>query len=327
MKFVMRRLGYYLLAAWVAITANFLIPRLMPGNAVDTMIAASRGALSPAAINALRAQFGASSGSLLSQYWQYLVNLAHGNLGTDLQFYPASVVSLVTTAVPYTLILVGISTVVAFTIGTGLGILAGWRRNGWLDRLLPGLAFFQAVPYFLLAILVVEVFALRLGWFPATGGYNGQLVPSFTGAFITSAVEHGFLPMVTIVLTSTAGWMLQMRNAMIMTVAEDHVLTANAKGLSPRRVMLRYAARNAILPNLSAFALALGFVISGALVMEIVFSYPGIGLLLFNAVTSNDYPLVQAVFLLISLAVLAACFIADLIYALADPRVRKGGTV
>ena len=166
------------------------------------------------------------------------------------------------------------------------------------------------------------------GWFPPAGGFDGQnYSPGWNWPFIASAIDHATLPALTIVVTSIAGWMLQMRNVMITTIGEDYMLAAQAKGLSSRRVMFTYAARNAILPNLAGFALSIGFVVAGALVMEIVFSYPGVGFTLYNAVTSNDYPLVQAVFLLISLAVLAACFVADLVYAFADPRVRKGGAV
>ena len=325
MSFIIRRLVYYVTAAWVAITANFVIPRAMPGDAVQVMIAHNRN-LTPAAFAALRSQFGVDeSGSILVQYGSYLKAIAHGDLGVSLSFYPTTVLSLLQSAIPYTLLLVGISTVLSFGLGTGLGILAGWRRHGALDRLLPVFAFLQAIPYFFLGIVVIEILALRLQWFPSGGAFDGTLTPGLDLEFIQSALHHAVLPAATIVLTSMAGWMLQMRNTMITTIGEDHVLVATAKGLEPHTVMLRYAARNAILPNLSGFALAIGFVLSGSLVMEVVFSYPGVGLLLYNAVTSDDYPLVQGIFLFVCIAVLVASFLADIAYAAADPRARTSG--
>jgi peptide/nickel transport system permease protein len=158
--------------------------------------------------------------------------------------------------------------------------------------------------------------------FPTGQGYGEGLVPGWNWAFIGSAVYHSVLPAFTIVITSVAGWMLQMRNVMITTVGEDYVVAAQAKGLSNRRVIYTYAARNALLPQLQGFGLAIGFVVSGAIIMEIVFAYPGIGLLLLNAVSANDYPLMQAIFLVITFAVLLANLIVDLVLVLADPRVR-----
>jgi len=166
------------------------------------------------------------------------------------------------------------------------------------------------------------VFAIKFHVFPVGEGYAGGLIPGWHWDFIGSAIYHSLLPALTIVLTSIAGWMLQMRNVMITTIGEDYVIAAQAKGLPNRRVIFTYAARNAMLPQLQGFGLALGSVVSGALVMEIVFSYPGIGLLLLNAVTSNDYPLMQAIFLTITFAVLVANLIVDLIIVLADPRAR-----
>jgi peptide/nickel transport system permease protein len=322
MSFIIRRVIFYLVAAWAAITINFFIPRAMPGNAVDAMMAKFPH-LNPQAYNALAAAFGAGhSGSLLHQYLTYLSDIAHGNFGTDLSQYPASVSSLLVAALPWTLILVGSATVISFVIGTMLGIAAAWRRRGGLDRALPGLIFLQATPYFFLALLAVELFALRLHVFPADQGYSNGLIPGWNLPFIQSAVYHSLLPALTIVLTSIGGWMLGMRNVMITTLGEDYVLAAQAKGLRQRRLMFTYAARNAILPNISAFAMTVGFVVSGALVMEIVFAYPGVGLLLFNSVTSDDYPMLQAIFLLISFAVLAANFLADAAYVVIDPRSR-----
>jgi peptide/nickel transport system permease protein len=322
MAFILRRLAFYIVAAWVALTVNFFIPRAVPGNAVQAVMAKFPN-LQPSAYQAITAMLGVGhAGSLLHQYGTYLVNVFHFNFGTDVSQYPASVSTLLGETIPWTLTLVGTATVIAFVIGTGLGILAGWRHSGWLDRVLPGLMFLQAIPYFFLALVLVQVFALKWHIFPSSQGYSGGLIPGWHWDFISSAIWHSLLPAFTIVITSIAGWMLQMRNVMVTTIGEDYVIAAQAKGLRNRRVVFTYAARNALLPQLQGFGLALGFVVSGALVMEIVFAYPGIGLLLLSAVTSNDYPMMQAIFLVITFAILIANLVVDVIIVLADPRAR-----
>jgi len=322
MPFIVRRVVFYLVAAWVALTINFFIPRAMPGNAVQAVMSKFPN-LTPSAYRALEAMLGVGHpGSIWHQYWAYLVDISHFNFGVDVSQYPASVSSLLVQTIPWTITLVGTATLIAFFVGTALGIMAGWRRGGWLDRVLPGLMFFQAMPYFFLALILLELFAVRTHVFPLGQGYTGGLIPGWHWDFISSAIYHSLLPAFTIVIASVAGWMLQMRNLMLTTIGEDYVLAAQAKGLPDRRVIWTYATRNALLPQLQGFGLALGFVVSGAIVMEIVFSYPGIGLLLLNAVTSNDFPLMQAIFLVITFAVLLANFVVDLIIVVADPRAR-----
>jgi peptide/nickel transport system permease protein len=324
MPFILRRLAFYLVAAWVAITANFFIPRAVPGNPITTILSQFPN-LTPQAYKALSAMIGGSleKGSLWSQYVAYLDDVIHFNFGTDLAHYPVPVSTLLDQALPWTLVLVGTATIIAFAIGTTLGILAGWRHGGGLDRSLPFLMFFQAVPYFFLALILVDFFAVTHHWLPPGGGYNGEITePGWTWTFISNAIEYSTLPALTIVISSVAGWMLQMRNVMITTIGEDYVVAAQAKGLSKSRIIYTYAARNALLPQLQGFGLALGFAVSGALIMEIVFGYPGMGLLLLNAVTDKDFPLMQAILLVIVFAVLIANLIVDLIIAYFDPRAR-----
>ena len=322
MYFIIRRLIFYVITAWVALTINFFIPRLMPGNAVQAILAKFPD-LQPSAYHALEAMLGVGHpGSIWHQYATYVVDVSHFNFGTSVAEYPAQVSTLLGETLPWTITLVGTATVIAFVIGTGLGIVAGWRHGGSLDRVLPGLMFLQAIPYFFFALILLELFALKLHVFPVGQGYGQGLIPGWHWDFISSAIYHSLLPALTIVLTSIAGWMLQMRNVMITTTGEDYVVAAQAKGLHDRRVIFTYAARNAILPQLQGFGLAIGFVVSGALIMEIVFSYPGIGLLLLNAVTSEDYPLMQAIFLVITFAVLLANIVVDVIIVLSDPRAR-----
>lgn len=323
MPFILRRLAFYVVTAWAALTVNFFLPRAMPGNAVEAIMS-KFPSLTPSTYHALEAMLGVGHpGSLWGQYVTYLNDVVQFNFGTSVSSYPATVSSLLAQTIPWTLALVGSATVIAFFLGTLFGVIAGWRNGGWLDRLMPGMMFVQAIPYFFLALLLLWLLAVKvLHIFPIGSGYEGGLVPGWDWTFISSAISHSLLPAFTVVITSLAGWMLQMRNVMITTIGEDYVLAAQAKGLPNRRVIFNYAARNAFLPQLQGFGLALGFVVSGAIVMEIVFSYPGIGLLLLSAVQSDDFPLMQAIFLVITFAVLIANLVVDLVIVAVDPRVR-----
>jgi peptide/nickel transport system permease protein len=327
MSYLLRRIGFYLVALWVAVTVNFLIPRLMPGDPVLLLVARLQGRLDPNGIEALRLQFGLSThDSLFTQYIHYLGDLLHGNLGLSIAYYPTPVSEIIGTGLPWTLGLVGTAAVISFLLGTALGTIAAWRRGSWFDTVFsPLLTFFQSIPYFWLALILLYVLGLELNWFPLYSSSNLDLEPGFYWDYIASVIYHALLPAFTIVISSVAGWMLGMRNAMLNTLAEDYILMAQAKGLSERRVMVTYAARNAILPNITGFAISLGFVIGGSLLTEIVFSYPGIGYFLLQAVQASDYPLMQGLFLIIALAVLIANFLADILYVVLDPRVRQEG--
>jgi peptide/nickel transport system permease protein len=325
-RFIARRLGFYVITAWIAITINFFIPRLMPGNPAELVFNRVRHSISPAALHAFTVAFGVGGNqSLISQYFSYLDQLLHGNLGISITFFPATVSSVIRTALPWTLALVGVATILSFVLGTLLGIVAASRRGTWVDALLPVTSFLSAVPYFWLGLLALTVFAVELGWFPLSGGYAPSVNVGFTWPFISSAIDHAVLPALTIVVSSIAGWLLGMRNVMISTLGEDYVLLADAKGLPRRRVTFSYAARNALLPNMAGFALSLGFIVSGAILTEVVFSYPGMGYVLFEAVTNEDFPLMQGIFLMITILVLLANLFADVIYVALDPRTREAG--
>jgi peptide/nickel transport system permease protein len=218
--------------------------------------------------------------------------------------------------------LIGLSTILSFFIGTLCGALLGWTRGSRLDSLIPTATFFQAIPYFFLATVMLLIFASNLHWFPVNDAYNyGELHPGFTWPYVASVLRYAELPVISIVLSSVAGWMLGMRNMMITMVAEDFVLMTIAMGL-PKRKVIWAAARNAVLPSIANLSLAIGLVISGALLVELVFNYPGVGDLLLNAVQSQDYPLIQGIFLCITLGVLVANLLADLVYLALDPRTR-----
>ena len=323
MRVIVRRLLFYIVTAILAVTVTFFIPRLMPGNPVEAVLAHLQGNVTPSTIRSLELQYGLDSPQgLWGQYTTFWVHLVHGNLGVSTSYYPSSVTSVIRSAIPWTIGLVGLATVISFVLGTVLGVLVAWRRGTWLDSLLPVTTFFQAAPYFFVAFIALDVFATRLGWFP-TGRAYGQLdFPGWNAAYVGDVLDHAILPAATIVLCSAAGWIVGMRNVMVTTMDEDYVLVAQAKGLPKRRVIW-YAARNAILPSVSGFSLAIGFVVSGALLTEIVFSYPGLGWIMLQAVAGRDYPLLQGIFLIITFAVLLANLAADSVYVFLDPRTRQ----
>jgi peptide/nickel transport system permease protein len=322
MRLIGRRLALYTLTFWVAITVNFLLPHFMPGNPIQTMIGKLTGNVTSAEIRAIRLSFGGGlNQSLLSQYVTYLGQLVHGNLGFSLTL-SEPVSAALRSHVPWTIGLIGISLIISFFVGTLCGALLGWTRGSRLDSLIPTATFFQAVPYFFLATVMILFFASDLHWFPTQNAFNEYAIrPGFDWAYIASVLRYAELPVISIVLSSVAGWMLGMRNMMITMVAEDFVLMSIAMGL-PKRKVIWAAARNAVLPSIANLSLAIGLVVSGALLVELVFNYPGVGDLLLNAVQSQDYPLIQGIFLCITLAVLGANLLADLFYLLLDPRTR-----
>jgi peptide/nickel transport system permease protein len=324
MRVLGRRLFFYAVTAWAAISLNFVLPRLMPGNPAQDLIQRFAGKLSPAAIKAIRVLFGQPHSSFIAQYFQYWHNVVTLNFGISYTYYPTPVVQVLRQSIFWTLILIGFCTVIGFVIGTVLGMVVGWKRGSWRDALIPVTTFLSSLPYFWFALIVILVFAVTLGWFPSSGGYGTGLNIGFSWQFLSSALYYGTLPALTIVVASVGGWLLGMRNMMITTLNEDYVLLAEAKGLSKLRVMFTYAGRNAVLPSVAGFAMSLGFVVGGAIVTEIVFNYPGIGTVLFQAAEGQDYPLLEAIFLTITIAVLLANLLADLAYVALDPRTREG---
>ena len=261
--------------------------------------------------------------SLVAAYFTYLGNIVRGHFGISLTFFPDAVSHQVLQALPWTLALVGVTTVMAFVLGTLIGLVSGWRRGSVVDGALPPLfVITSAFPYFWLALLAIWLFSIKLGWLPESGGYDVITTVGWSWAFIGDALKHSILPAATILVTSIGGWILTMRNNTISVLAEDYVRMARAKGLTPWRIMWAYAGRNAILPNLTGFAMSLGFVVSGAILVEFVFNYPGVGWMFLQSVEQQDYALMQALFLLITVAVLLAILVADGVTAILDPRTR-----
>jgi peptide/nickel transport system permease protein len=324
MRFFLRRAGFYLFTAWAAITINFLLPRFMKGDPITAYLQRNQGKVSPEAINSLKILFGFDHQKpLLQQYIDYWGLLFHGDLGRSFSKGLAPVSDVIADALPWTLGLVGVATILSFFIGTAVGTFIGWRRGTRAEAVVPVATFLSTVPYFWLGLIIISLFSTTLHLFPASHAYGKGVVPNLSFEFIGDVIYHAALPALTIVLTSLGGWVLGMRNMMITVLDEDYITVALAKGLSPRRVAVNYAARNAVLPQLSSFALSLGFIVGGTLIMELIFSYPGLGLRLFEATLAKDYPLMQGMFLVITLSVLVANILADIVYAIMDPRTRQ----
>ena len=326
MRYVLRRLGFFALTLWAALTLNFFLPRFMPGNPLQALRARTHGKVSPEALQQMLTSYGFKPHqNVVSQYFAYLGNMFTGHWGVSIGATLGQPVrQIIGQALPWTLGLVGVATVLAFLLGSLIGVLAGWRRGGMLDSVLPPVfVVTSALPYFWVGLLLILVFSVWThGWLPSDFNYDTSLQPGLSPGFVGSVLQHAVLPGATILITAIGAWILTMRNNMLTTLAEDYVRMARAKGLPDRRIMFDYAARNAMLPNLAGFAMSLGFVITGSILVEYVFNYPGLGYELYNAVQNTDYPLMQALFMLFTVAVLLALLICEFAIALLDPRSR-----
>ena len=324
MSFLVRRIAFYLLAAWASLTLNFFLPRLMPGDPAAAMFARFRGQAQPEQIDAMRKAFGLSDAPLPQQYVTYLSHAVRGDFGLSISNFPSPVIQVIGVSLQWTLLLGLVATILGFVLGSLLVFLAPGAAAASPNSVLPPLLLFVgSFPYFWLASLALFFLAFRWNLFPLRHAYADHITPNWSWEFLASVGTHLILPAGTIILVSIGGWMLGMRNTMIAVLAEDYITMAEAKGLPQSRIMFAYAARNALLPNVTAFGMALGFVISGALVTETVFAYPGLGYQLLTAVRNLDYPLMQGIFLMITFAVLAANLLVDVLYVRLDPRVRE----
>jgi peptide/nickel transport system permease protein len=328
MKYYLSKLGYFLLTVWAAITLNFLIPRLQPGDPAEIMVRKLQSQngdapLDPAQVQAIRAMLGTPDGSLWSQYWTYLGELFQGNLGISFTYFPFPVTEVMAKALPWSIMLIGITQVLAFVVGILLGAYAAWRRNTMFDSVVSvGSTFIGNLQSFWIGLLILLVFAYELGWFPASGGF-GYTTKGLNWEYIADVAAHAFLPALTLMVTAPIGFILGMRNTMVQTLGEDYIRLAQAQGLSERTVALKYGARNALLPSVTGFALSLGALIGGSVLVEQIYDYPGMGRLLTQATSNRDYPLMQAILLFMIMAVLIANLVADLLYGVLDPRARK----
>ncbi|WP_038177483.1 MULTISPECIES: ABC transporter permease [Vibrio] len=322
MSFLFRRFGFYFTAFLVAITFNFALPRIMPGDPVAALFAASAGQMDPSQMDAVREMYGFVDGNIFVQYFSYIKSVFTLDLGPSVLMFPVSVMDVIAMTLPWTLFLALGSLIVALIIGVSIGTYASYRREGLFGQFVPPiLAFISNFPYVVTALLLFYFFGLKMELLPLAYTYDQSLEPSFSWEFISSVLKHAVLPVGSMVVVGISTWVFNMRNAMINVLGEDYVTMAEAKGLSSFRVMSRYAGRNAILPVATAIAMAIGFSFAGSIMTEIVFNYQGLGNVLLNAINARDYPLIQAILLILVTAVLAANFIADLLYVWLDPRI------
>lgn len=324
MTFLLRRLAFYLAAFIAAATVNFFLPRLMPGDPIQIMFASAGSELSLENLNALKLTFGFIDAPIGEQYLRYLQSVFTGDLGRSIKYFPLPVTELLGRALVWTLGLVGIATLFSFALGTFLGIMAAWRRGTVFDSIVSLTAIFSSsVPAVVVSLIMLFLFGYTLGWFPNGYAADPLLDPGFNWTYISSVIHHGTLPMLTMVIVLTGGFAVTMRNNMINLLGEDYIVMGRAKGLADSRVMLWYAARNALLPTVSSLAIALGTVLGGSLVTEVVFNYPGLGNTLYQAIIARDYPVIQGQLLIMTAAMLIANFAVDLSYVLLDPRLKK----
>lgn len=322
MRFILRRAGFYLIAFFASITINFFLPRLIPGDPATAIVGRPGVSLTPEQLTAVRTALGLSDAPLFQQYLEYLLQLLRLDFGISFTHFPASVTDVIATGFVWTLLLSFTSLIISFVIGHLIGIYSAWRRGTFMAQAFPPfLILVGAFPTFFMAISLVYYLGYQLDLFPTLHAYDSSLTPGMNLPYLLSVGYHMILPVFVLGLAALGGWALGMRNVMISILGEDYITLAEAKGISPNRVIFMYAARNAMLPSVTAFGIILGVSISGQLLIEQVFSYPGLGFLLVRAVQNSDYPLMQGLFLLITTFVLIANFIVDILYTRLDPRV------
>lgn len=329
LQYVLSRLLFFFLVIWAGVTLIFFLPRLAPDRdpvreRLGMMVA--MGGMNAENVERLAQAYETKFGldkPLWQQYVNYLSDIARFDLGYSLAKFPTRVIDVIAPALPWTIALLGVSTLIAFSFGTILGGLLAWPGAPRFLRLfLPPLFTFSAIPYYLLGLILIYVFAFRLKWFPLTGGSQISTMPSMTIGYFIELIYHSILPALSIVLASIGFWSLSMRGMMITVEGEDYVTLAEAKGLPSGRVFLWYAMRNALLPQTTALALSLGTVLSGSLLVEIMFNYPGIGSALFAAITGFDYFVIYGIVFLIIVTIALSTLLLDLVYPLLDPRIR-----
>ena len=328
-SYIINRLVTLLLTVWIAATLIWIIPRLSPVDPAEIMLgrmAAGAGTVANAdqILETLRARFGLDD-PILVQYFKYIHNVVVFDFGLSTASFPTEVSSLIAKALPWTLGLMLISITITFFIGNLLGALMVWERSPKLVRVaIPAAMVFTSIPPILSALLLMWIFSAKLRWFPLTGAYGLTVEPGWTWSFAQSVMYHGFLPALSIVVVTFGFWALGMRGLMITVQGEDYTTLAKAKGLRPRYILYKYMIRNAILPQITAFALKIGLLIAGQVLVERIFAYNGMGKLLYDAILDQDFPVIQGVSYVIILMTALSVFLVDLIYPLIDPRIKHG---
>jgi peptide/nickel transport system permease protein len=332
--YLARRIFKALFTIFFVTSLTFFVVRLMPGSPIEAYIAKQIGeygiSYQDAAAQASALFAIDPSEPLYLQYFTFLGRLSHGDLGKSLVSSGAPVSRIILQYLPWTLFSVGIGLLIAFTLGITLGMIMAYRRETAIDHGLSVIAsLFHSIPNYLLALMIVVFFGVRLGWLPFTkmrGSYSPGINPNLSPQFILDALYHAAMPIAVYVLTTIGTWMLVMKSSTLAALDEDHVTAAKARGLREGRITTAYVGRNAVLPLFTQLAIAIGFVVGGSLLVEKVFQYQGIGLILGNVINQRDYPVMQGIFLVITFSVVIANLLADLLYSRLDPRIRVGAT-
>ncbi len=326
--YIIRRTSQLLLIVFIAVTINFLIPRAIPGDPIEAALQTRIAITGSTDVNVeevarvYRAKFGLDK-PLWQQYINYWLDIFRFDFGVSLMDFPQPVINKVRSAVLWTLGLMGISTLIAFALGTILGALVAWpRAPKFLHVLVPPFMLMSAIPFFLLAIILISIFAVELRVFPPGGGFSPIRILAFNLPSALDILYHALLPALSLVLGGIGAWALGMRAMMVSVLGEDYITFAEAKGLPPRRIFMWYGLRNALLPQITHLAVALGSILSGAVLVEAMFNYPGLGGILFAAISGKDYFVIQGVVLMLILTLALSLFVLDLIYPLIDPRIR-----
>jgi peptide/nickel transport system permease protein len=321
------RLGIFLLIVWLAATLNFFLPRLSGQDPVRAKLLqqAALGGYVQGGIEEMTREYERRFGldkPLWRQYISYLEDVTRFDFNYSIANYPRTVGEMIAEAVPWTVGLLGTTTLLSFVIGTLLGALLAWpRAPPWMQLLMPPLWALHAIPFFLLGLILTYVLAFQLPLLPIFGGYSVGAVPNLSWHFAWDVFQHALLPALSIILVSTGGWALGMRGMMVTTMGEDYVVFAEAKGLKASTVFLQYCVRNAVLPQVTALALALGQILSGAVLVEVIFGYPGIGTLLYQAIRESDHFVIQGIVFTVIVALGFTTFVLDVIYPWLDPRI------
>jgi len=326
LEYVLRRVGVFFVVVWAAATVNFAIPRLSPADPIkEALLKVTSMGAAQAGMDVLTRTFSERFGldqPVWKQYLNYLVDLAQGNLGFSISFFPARVGEMILVALPWTIVLVGLATLITFALGTVLGAFMAWSHVPGVIRVLaPPLLTLSAIPYYLLGLILIYLFAFVIKAFPLGGGYSVGLTVDWSPPFLVDAAKHAILPALSIVLADLGFWALGMRGMMVTVQGEDFMTLAEAKGLNPGRIFLRYGVRNAVLPQITSLALSMGRVVSGAILVEVVFAYPGVGNLLYQAIRSFDYFVIYGVAFMVIVAIGVATLVLDLLLPALDPRI------
>lgn len=322
---IWRRVGLALVMIWMTVTATFFIVRLMPGNPAtfELHVLLKRGVSYNMALQHVKTLYGINlHQSLLVQYLQYVDNALHGNFGDSILYPDIPVIHLIGKALPWTVFTVGTALLTSFLIGVSLGTVAAYRRHGWLDRLLtPLAAILNGVPNYLTGTILLFVFGVVLGWLPQNGPYSAAITPNVSLAFLISVLRHAILPIGAYVISQWGSWFLLMKSSTVSTLGTEFIVGARSYGIAPSVVMREYVAPNSMLPLFTNLVLSIGFMFGGSVFVETIFSYPGIGYLFSSSVSGRDYPLMQGLFAVLTVAVIISNLVADLLYVKLDPRI------